>query len=132
MSESTLIILKPDAVRRKLTGEIIRRIEQKDLTIERMEMRQLDKATLDQHYAEHAGKGFYDELVEFMMSGPVVVMEVSGRDAYSVMRTLMGTTDPASAAPGTIRGDFGILFTENLIHGSDSEESAKRELEIFF
>lgn len=132
MIDTTLIILKPDAVKRKLTGEIISRIENKNLTITRMDMRTLDSATLDEHYEEHKGKGFYPELVAFMSSGPVVVMEVSGRDAQMVMRTLMGTTDPATAAPGTIRGDLGIEFTENLIHGSDSVESAGREIAIFF
>lgn len=132
MIDTTLIILKPDAVRRKLVGQIISRIEAKDLTVARMDMRTLDAEILGQHYEEHKEKGFYGELVEFMSSGPVVVMEVQGRDAQMVMRTLMGTTDPATAAPGTIRGDFGILFTENLIHGSDSIEAAAREISIFF
>ena len=132
MTDKTLLILKPDTVKRKLVGEIISRIEKKDLTITKMDMRTLDTATLDKHYEEHKEKSFYPELVEFMSSGPVVVLEVQGRDAQSVMRTMMGATDPGSAAPGTIRGDFGILFTENLIHGSDSPESAERELSIFF
>lgn len=132
MLDTTLIILKPDAVKRKLVGEIISRIERKNLTIARLDMRVLDKETLDKHYEEHKEKGFYPELVEFMSSGPVVVMEVQGRDAQMVMRTMMGSTDPATAEPGTIRGDYGILFTENLIHGSDSPESAAREIEIFF
>ncbi len=132
MLDTTLIILKPDAVKRKLMGEIISRIEAKNLEIARMEMRTLDEAILAEHYEEHKEKGFYPELVEFMTSGPVVVMEVRGRDAQLVMRNLMGSTDPATAAPGTIRGDLGILFTENLIHGSDSPESADRELKIFF
>jgi nucleoside-diphosphate kinase len=132
MLDTTLIILKPDAVKRKVVGKIISRIEEKDLTIARMDMRVLDEEILGKHYEEHKEKGFYPELVEFMSSGPVVVMEVHGRDAQMVMRTLMGSTDPATAAPGTIRGDFGILFTENLIHGSDSVESAAREIEIFF
>ncbi len=132
MLDTTLIILKPDAVKRQLVGEIITRIEKKNLTIARMDMRMLDKETLDEHYEEHKDKGFYPELVDFMSSGPVVVMEVQGRDAQMVMRTMMGSTDPVTADPGTIRGDFGILFTENLIHGSDSEISAAREIEIFF
>ena len=132
MLDTTLIILKPDAVKRLLVGEIITRIEKKNLTIARMDMRMLDKETLDEHYEEHKDKGFYPELVDFMSSGPVVVMEVQGRDAQMVMRTMMGSTDPVTADPGTIRGDFGILFTENLIHGSDSEISAAREIEIFF
>lgn len=132
MLDTTLIILKPDAVKRKLTGEIISRIERKNLTIHRMDMRTLDKATLEKHYEEHKDKGFYGELVEFMTSGPVVVMEVRGRDAQMAMRNIIGTTDPLTADAGTIRGDLGILFTENLIHGSDSAESATREIEIFF
>ena len=132
MLDTTLIILKPDAVKRKLTGEIISRIERKDLVIHRMEMRTLDKATLDRHYEEHKEKGFYGELVEFMSSGPVVVMEVRGRDAQMAMRNIIGATDPLTADAGTIRGDLGILFTENLIHGSDSPESAAREIDIFF
>jgi len=132
MLDTTLIILKPDAVKRKLVGEIITRIEKKNLTIARMDMRTLDKEILDQHYEEHKEKGFYPELVDFMSSGPVIVMEVHGRDVQMVMRTLMGSTDPATAEPGTIRGDLGIEFTENLIHGSDSQESAVREINIFF
>lgn len=132
MLDTTLIILKPDAVKRKLTGEIISRIERKNLTIHRMDMRTLDTATLDRHYEEHKEKGFYGELVEFMTSGPVVVMEVHGRDAQMAMRNIIGSTDPLTAEAGTIRGDLGILFTENLIHGSDSPESAAREIEIFF
>lgn len=132
MLDTTLIILKPDAVKRKLVGEIITRIEKKNLTIARMDMRTLDKEILAQHYEEHKEKGFYPELVDFMSSGPVIVMEVHGRDVQMVMRTLMGSTDPATAEPGTIRGDLGIEFTENLIHGSDSQESAVREINIFF
>lgn len=132
MLDTTLIILKPDAVKRKLVGEIVSRIEAKNLTIARMQMRTLDKEILEQHYEEHKDKGFFPELVDFMSSGPVVVMEVNGRDAQMVMRTLIGTTDPATASPGTIRGDLGIEFTENLIHGSDSQESVDREMNIFF
>lgn len=132
MLDTTLIILKPDAIKRKLTGEIISRIEKKNLTIHRMDMRTLDIATLEEHYEEHKDKGFYGDLVEFMTSGPVVVMEVRGRDAQMAMRNIIGTTDPLTADAGTIRGDLGILFTENLIHGSDSTESAAREIEIFF
>lgn len=130
--DKTLVILKPDAVKRKLVGEIISRIEKKNLTISRMNLRTLDEATLGEHYSEHKEKPFYPELIEFMTSGPVVVLEVQGRDAQSVMRTLMGATDPATADPGTIRGDLGIDMGENLIHGSDSSESAERELNIFF
>lgn len=132
MANKTLLILKPDAVKRKLVGEIISRIEAKNLEITRMDLRTLNDDLLAQHYVEHKDKGFYGELVDFMKSGPVVVMEVQGRDAQSVMRTMMGSTDPSVAAPGTIRGDYGIELAENLIHGSDSDEAAERELSIFF
>ena len=133
MSDRTLVLLKPDAVQRKLTGEIIRRIEAKDLTIVAMDLRLLDEATLSQHYAEHVGKGFYADLVSFMSSGPVVAMVVEGpEDTWEVMRTLMGATNSRKAAGGTIRGDLSASFTENLVHGSDSLESAQREIGIFF
>lgn len=132
MADKTLVILKPDAVRRKLIGEIIARIEKKNLAVTKIEMRTLNKAILSKHYVEHKEKGFFPELVTFMSSGPVVVMEVQGRDAQVVVRNMMGATDPAAAAAGTIRGDLGIDLGENLIHGSDSAESAERELNIFF
>ena len=133
MSDRTLVLLKPDAVERKLTGEIISRFEAKNLDIVAMEQRTLDADTLAKHYEEHVGKGFYGELVEFMSRGPVVAMVVEGpEDTWQVVRTMMGTTNPRDAAPGTIRGDLGILFTENLVHGSDSLESATREIGIFF
>ena len=133
MSDRTLVLLKPDAVERKLVGQIISRFEQKNLTIVAMDLRQLDEATLVQHYAEHTEKPFYGELVEFMSRGPVVAMVVEGpENTWEVVRTMMGATNPRTAAPGTIRGDFGIIFTENLVHGSDSLESAEREIGIFF
>jgi nucleoside-diphosphate kinase len=133
MSDRTLVLLKPDAVQRKLTGQIIARIEAKDLTIVAMDLRQLDEATLARHYAEHVGKGFYADLVAFMSSGPVVAMVVEGpEDTWEVMRTLMGSTNSRKAAGGTIRGDLSSSFTENLVHGSDSLESAQREIGIFF
>jgi len=133
MSDRTLVLLKPDAVKRKLTGQIIARIEAKDLTIVAMDLRQLDEATLAKHYAEHVGKGFYADLVAFMSSGPVVAMVVEGpEDTWEVMRTLMGSTNSRKAAGGTIRGDLSASFTENLVHGSDSLESAQREISIFF
>ena len=133
MSDRTLVLLKPDAVERKLTGEIISRFEAKNLDIVAMEQRTLDADTLAKHYEEHVGKGFYGELVEFMSRGPVVAMVVEGpEDTWQVVRAMMGTTNPRDAAPGTIRGDLGILFTENLVHGSDSLESATREIGIFF
>jgi nucleoside-diphosphate kinase len=133
MSDRTLVLLKPDAVQRKLTGEIIRRIEAKGLDIVAMDLRQLDESVLSQHYAEHIGKGFYNDLVAFMSSGPVVAMVVEGpQDTWEVLRTMMGATNARTAAGGTIRGDLSASFTENLIHGSDSAESAAREIAIFF
>jgi nucleoside-diphosphate kinase len=130
--ERTLIILKPDAVKRKLIGEIVRRIENKGLTIVGMKMTKIPVETAHKHYAEHAGKGFFNDLVAFMTGSPVVIMAVEGDEAIGLMRTLMGKTKFTEAAPGTIRGDYAHSFTENLIHGSDGPESAKRELEIFF
>ena len=133
MSDRTLVLLKPDAVERGLIGEITGRFEAKNLTIVAMELRQLDAETLARHYEEHQGKGFYADLVEFMSRGPVVAMVIEGpEDTWEVVRTLVGATNPRKAAPGTIRGDLGILFTENLVHGSDSLDSATREIGIFF
>ena len=133
MSDRTLVLLKPDAVERGLVGEILRRFEAKNLRIVAMDLRTLDSATLDRHYAEHVGKGFYADLVSFMSRGPVVALALEGpEDTWEVVRSMMGATNPRKAAPGTIRGDLGILFTENLVHGSDSLESAARELSIFF
>jgi nucleoside-diphosphate kinase len=128
----TLILCKPDAVERHLVGEIIRRIEAKQLRITAIEMRQLDEATAKQHYAEHDGKPFFGELVEFITRSPLVAMIVEGTEAWKVMRTLMGATNPREAAPGTIRGDLAIEMGENLIHGSDGLDSAEREIGIFF
>ena len=133
MSDRTLVLLKPDAVERGLIGEIIGRFEAKNLTIAALELRVLGADTLAVHYEEHVGKGFYADLVEFMSRGPVVAMVVEGpEDTWEVVRSMMGATNPRKAAPGTIRGDLGILFTENLVHGSDSLESATREIGIFF
>jgi nucleoside-diphosphate kinase len=133
MSDRTLVLLKPDTVERKLVGVVTSRFEAKNLHVVAMELRQLDADTLARHYEEHVGKGFYGELVEFMSRGPVVAMVIEGpEDTWEVVRSMMGATNPRSAAPGTIRGDLGILFTENLVHGSDSLESAKREIDIFF
>ncbi len=128
----TLILCKPDAVERRLVGEIIRRIEAKHLTITALELRTLDAETAKQHYAEHDGKPFFGELVEFITRGPLVAMVVEGPEAWKVMRTLMGSTNPRDAAPGTIRGDLAIEMGENLIHGSDGPESAEREIALFF
>ncbi|MGA1571452.1 MAG: nucleoside-diphosphate kinase [Ilumatobacteraceae bacterium] len=112
---------------------MVNRFESKNLDIVAMELRQLDAATLERHYEEHVGKPFYADLVEFMSRGPVVAMVIEGpEDTWEVVRTMMGATNPRTAAPGTIRGDLGILFTENLVHGSDSLESAQREIGIFF
>ncbi|MEU6080820.1 nucleoside-diphosphate kinase [Streptomyces sp. NPDC047108] len=133
MSQRTLVLLKPDAVRRGLIGEIIGRIEKKaDWRISALEMRRLDRSLLEQHYGEHVGKPFYEPLVEFMSSGPVVALVVEGERVIEGLRTLSGPTDPIAAAPGSIRGDFGTIVRENLIHASDSAESAERELKLFF
>ena len=132
-SKRTLVLLKPDAVERGLVGEIVSRFEHRGLTIDAMQLRTLDKAILANHYAEHQGKPFYADLVEFMSRGPVVAMVVAGPDdTWEILRSMMGATNPRAAAPGTIRGDLGTIFTENLIHGSDSAESAAREIQIFF
>lgn len=132
MSQRTLVLLKPDAVRRGLTGEIISRIERKaGWEITALELRTLDQDTLEQHYGEHKGKPFYEPLVAFMASGPVVALVVEGERVIEGVRALAGPTDPIAAAPGSIRGDFGVIVRENLIHASDSEESSERELKIF-
>lgn len=132
-SKRTLVLLKPDAVERRLVGEIVSRFERKGLSIAAMQLRTLDAATLANHYAEHQGKGFYADLVAFMSRGPVVAMVVEGPDdTWEIVRSMMGATNPRSAAPGTIRGDLGTIFTENLVHGSDSAASAEREIQIFF
>src|SRR2546428_545723 len=130
--ESTLLILKPDAVTRGLVGEILGRVESKGLRIDDLRMMRIDQGLAEEHYAEHREKPFFGELVGFITSGQVVVARLVGEQAISVLRTLMGPTDPASAPPGTIRGDFGTVITENLVHGSDSAESAERELKLFF
>jgi nucleoside-diphosphate kinase len=130
--EHTFIMVKPDGVARGLVGEIISRFEQKSLTLERIRKLTIDAELARRHYAEHVEKPFFPELLEFITSGPVVAMEWSGESAISVARTVMGVTDPAKADPGTIRGDFGLLVTQNLVHGSDGPESAARELEIYF
>ena len=132
LADRTLILCKPDAVERGLVGEIIARIERKQLRITALEMRTLDAETAGRHYAEHAEKPFFGELVAFITRSPLVAMVVEGPEAFKVMRTLMGTTNPREAAPGTIRGDLAIEMGENLIHGSDSPESAEREIAIFF
>lgn len=133
MSQRTLVLFKPDAVRRGLIGELLRRVESKaDWRITALELRTLDRSTLEQHYAEHVGKPFYGPLVDFMESGPSVALIVEGERVIEGVRALAGPTDPIAAAPGSIRGDFGTIVRENLIHASDSEESAEREVKIFF
>lgn len=133
MSDRTLVLLKPDAVERGLVGQILARFEAKNLRLVALDLRTLDADTLARHYEEHVGKGFYADLVQFMSRGPVAALVLEGpEDTWEVVRTMMGATNPRKAAPGTIRGDLGILFTENLVHGSDSLESATREIGIFF
>ena len=130
--ESTLLIVKPDGVRRGLVGEVLRRAETKGLLIADMRMMTIDRALAEEHYGEHREKPFYPELVRFITSGPVVIARLEGENAIDVWRALMGPTDPSTAPPGTIRGDFGLVITENIVHGSDSPESAERELKLFF
>ncbi|HEV3475150.1 MAG TPA: nucleoside-diphosphate kinase [Actinomycetota bacterium] len=131
-NEETLVIVKPDAVRRGLIGEIFRRLEEKGLRVAEMRLMRIDRDLAQRHYDEHREKPFFGELVEFITSGDVVVARIAGEQAVTVVRTLMGPTDPVDAPPGTIRGDFATVITENLVHGSDSAESAKRELDLFF
>jgi nucleoside-diphosphate kinase len=130
--ESTLLIVKPDGVRRGLIGEVLRRVEAKGLSIEALDLRVIDRATAEEHYAEHVDKPFFGELVDFITSGPVVVARISGEQAITAWRTLMGPTNPIEAAPGSIRGDFATAIGENIAHGSDSPASAERELALFF
>ena len=131
--DRTLVIAKPDAVERGLAGETLSRLERKGLRIVAAELRVIDADTAGRHYEEHRGKPFYDDLVSFIGRSPALVLVVEGpQDTYKVVRTLMGATNPADSPPGTIRGDFGIELTENLVHGSDALESADREIAIFF
>ncbi len=132
MTDRTLVLCKPDCVERGLVGEVIARLERKQLKIVALELRKLDEGTAKQHYAEHDGKPFFGDLVSFITRSPLVAIVAEGTDAYKVVRTLMGTTNPREAAPGTIRGDLAIELTENLVHGSDGPESAAREIALFF
>lgn len=132
MSDRTLVLCKPDAVERRLVGEIVSRIERKGLQIAEMRMLTIDQELAAEHYVEHVTKGFYPELEAFITRGPVVAMIVEGPEAVAVVRTLMGATNPRTSAPGTIRGDLAIELTENLVHGSDSPESAEREIKLYF
>lgn len=130
--ENTYVMVKPDGVARGLVGEVISRLERKGLTLVNLRMLTITEELAGRHYAEHVDKPFFGDLVEFITSGPVVAMEWSGESAVVVARNLMGVTNPADAAPGTIRGDLGLVITENIVHGSDSVASAERELAIFF
>jgi nucleoside-diphosphate kinase len=130
--EQTLVLIKGDGVRRRLVGEIIRRIEARGLDIADMKFMEVDTELAEKHYAEHREKPFFDELVEFITATPVVAMRIRGEGAIRAMRALMGATNPADAAPGTIRGDLALSMPDNLVHGSDSPESAERELGLFF
>jgi len=130
--ETTFLMVKPDGVQRGLIGEVTSRIEEKGLRIDAMRMMQIDKETAREHYAEHQGKEFYEPLLDYITSGPVVAMAVSGGSAISVIRDMVGATDPQNAKPGTVRGDFGLDIARNIVHAADSKESAERELDIFF
>jgi nucleoside-diphosphate kinase len=132
MTERTLVLIKPDGVARSLVGEVLARIERKGLRIVALELRTLDRATAEAHYAEHVGKPFFTDLVAFITSGPLVAAVVEGPDAIVAWRAMMGATNPVNAAPGTIRGDLAVETQRNVTHGSDSPESAAREVALFF
>ncbi len=131
-TERTLVLVKPDGVRRGLAGEVISRLEQKGLTLVAMELRTLDKATAEEHYGEHSARPFFGELVDFITGGPLVALVVEGPNAVAGTRRIMGVTNPVEATPGSIRGDYALEIGENLVHGSDSTESAAREVALFF
>ena len=130
--ETTLVLLKPDAVQRGLAGEIISRLEKTGLKITGMKLMQVSRELANEHYGEHVGKPFFDGLVSFITSGPIVAMALEGNGAVAIVRKTMGATNPADSPPGTVRGDYGIDIGRNLVHGSDSAESAKREVALFF
>jgi nucleoside-diphosphate kinase len=130
--ERTLVLIKPDAVRRGLAGEILRRFEQRGLTIDEARLLTVDRKLAEEHYAEHAEKPFFGELVEFITSGPTLALVLEGEGAIATIRTTMGATNPADAGPGTIRGDLALSMPDNLVHGSDSPESAAREIALWF
>ena len=132
MAERTLILVKPDAFARNLTGEIISRFERKGLSLVALKLQTLDRATAERHYAEHDGKPFFGELVDFITSGPLVAMVLEGESAVEAARQVIGATNPLQSAPGSIRGDFAIAIGTNMVHGSDSAESSAREVGIFF
>jgi nucleoside-diphosphate kinase len=130
--ERTLVLIKPDGVRRSIVGEVISRIERKGLKLAAMELRTLDAETARTHYEEHAERPFFDSLVEFITGGPLVALVVEGERAVEAFRALAGATDPVTAAPGTVRGDFALEVQQNIVHGSDSTYSAEREIKLFF
>ena len=131
-AEQTLVLIKPDAVGRKLAGEILARFERRGLEIRAAKLLRVDRALAEEHYAEHKEKPFFGELVEFITSAPTLALVLAGESAISVVRTTMGATNPVDAAPGTIRGDLALAMPDNLVHGSDSDESAKREISLWF
>ena len=131
-SERTLVLVKPDGVARGLVGEVLGRLERRGLGLVALELRTLDRETAQRHYGEHEGKPFFESLIEFITSGPLVAAVAEGPRAIETWRAMMGPTDPVKAPSGTIRGDFGLIVTENLVHGSDSPESAAREIALFF
>ena len=131
-AEQTLVLIKPDAVGRKLAGEILARFERRGLEIRAAKLLRVDRALAEEHYAEHKEKPFFGELVEFITSAPTLALVLAGESAISVVRTTMGATNPVDAAPGTIRGDLALAMPDNLVHGSDSPESAKREISLWF
>lgn len=130
--QNTLVLVKPDGVKKNVIGDIIARFERRGLKISALKMMKMSEAQAKKHYAEHDGKPFFKELVDFITSGPIVAMVVTGENAIKAVRTMMGATDPLNAAPGTIRGDYALNVANNIVHGSDSEESAKREIANFF
>ncbi|CQR74611.1 Nucleoside diphosphate kinase [Sporomusa ovata DSM 2662] len=132
ISQNTLVLLKPDAVQRKLCGDIIQRFERKGLLLSALKLLQLTPEMAAGHYAEHKGKPFYPALIEYITSGPVVAMVLTGSNAVKIVRTMMGATNPVDALPGTIRGDYATVMSCNIIHGSDSADSAAREIAIYF
>jgi nucleoside-diphosphate kinase len=132
VSERTLVLVKPDGVARGLVGEVVGRLERKGLRLLALELRTLERPTAETHYGEHAAKPFFGELVEFITSGPLVALVAEGPRAVEAVRGMMGATDPVKAAPGSLRGDYALEIGQNLVHGSDSPDSAKREIGLFF
>ncbi|NMC33312.1 MAG: nucleoside-diphosphate kinase [Veillonellaceae bacterium] len=130
--EKTLVLVKPDGVKRRLGGQIIARFEQRGLRIVALKLMRMSRALAEKHYAEHTGKPFFESLVDFITSGSVIAMVVEGENAIRAVRTMMGATNPLEAAPGTIRGDYALTMTQNVIHGSDAPASAEREISVFF